>query len=158
MNLVIGVSDAKTSSRSEDVLTTHALGSCIGVALYDPVAGAAGLLHFQLPTSTLDADRARERPFMFADTGMHLILKQMERLGADRKRLRIRLAGGAKILDDQGLFNIGRKNHVAIRKIFFDYGMFIEKESVGGTEPVTMHFHVNGGEVVLKRGGQLTTL
>jgi len=158
VNLTVGVSDAKVSSRRDDVLTTHALGSCIGVALYDAVAGVAGLLHFQLPTATLDADGAGKRPFMFADTGMHLLLKQMERLGANKKRLRVRLAGGAQILDERGHFDIGRKNHAAISKILGNYGMLIERESVGGTEPVTMQFRVDGGELVLKRGGQLTIL
>lgn len=155
MNLVVGVSDAKTSNQKDDVITTHALGSCIGVALHDAVAGAGGLLHFQLPTSTLDGDRAREKPLMFADTGMNLLLNKLATLGADKRRMKVRLAGGARILNDHGLFDIGRRNHAAIRKILWTHGMFIDHEMVGGTKPITMQLHVGNGALVLKCDSQL---
>jgi hypothetical protein len=54
MQVVVGVADMKVSNRPEEVLVTHALGSCIGVAIYDPEAKVGGLLHFMLPDSSLD--------------------------------------------------------------------------------------------------------
>ncbi|HWB53457.1 MAG TPA: hypothetical protein VG722_04665, partial [Tepidisphaeraceae bacterium] len=62
MTVVVGVSDAKTSSSKEDMLITYALGSCIGVALYDVKTGVGGMLHYQLPSSSEHPVRREERP------------------------------------------------------------------------------------------------
>ena len=143
-----------TSQQSHDVLTTYALGSCIGVALYDAKVGAAGLLHFQLPYSNLDSARAAERPLMFADTGIAALLADMTQIGCNKRRMRVRLAGGGKILNDQNMFDIGRRNHAAIRKVLWQHGMFIDCEMVGGVSPMTMQLHVGTGEVVVKCDGK----
>jgi len=60
----------KISDREDDVLITYALGSCLGIAIYDPVARIGGLLHVMLPLSTIDPAKAAENPFMFVDTGV----------------------------------------------------------------------------------------
>jgi chemotaxis protein CheD len=158
VNLVVGVSDAKASNQPGDVLTTHALGSCIGVALFDAPANVGGLLHFQLPSSTADTQRAKEKPLMFADTGMKALLGEMSRLGADKRRIRVRLAGGANMLNDQNMFDIGRRNHAAIRKLLWQQGMFIDGEHVGGTLPRTVQLNVGNGSFVIKCYNQLIAL
>jgi chemotaxis protein CheD len=158
VNMTVGVSDGKVSRRSDDVLTTYALGSCIAVALYDPQLRVGGMLHFQLPSSTADTQRAQEKPLMFADTGMHWLLEQMERFGAEKKRLEVRLAGGASMLNDSGLFDIGRRNHTAIRKLLFQQRMFIAAEQVGGKEPRTMMLNIADGAVSIRSGNQTTAM
>jgi chemotaxis protein CheD len=153
VTITINVSDARSSGNPGDVLVTYSLGSCIGVCLYDPQAKVAGLLHYQLPTSTLDAARAKERPAMFADTGMALLLAQMEALGAQRRRMKVKLAGGAAMLNDASSFNIGKRNHAAIRKILWQLGMFIETEDVGGKSPRTVYLAVADGTLTIKSDG-----
>jgi chemotaxis protein CheD len=74
-DLVVGISDFQCSNKPEDILVTYALGSCIAVVVYDPVAVVGGLLHFMLPDSTLDQNKAAESPAMFADTGIPLLFK-----------------------------------------------------------------------------------
>ncbi|MFT3785579.1 MAG: hypothetical protein QM770_05370 [Tepidisphaeraceae bacterium] len=59
MQHTVNISDAKVSTSPGDTLVTYSLGSCIGVMLYDPNLPIAGLLHFQLPTSTMDPERAK---------------------------------------------------------------------------------------------------
>ncbi|NTW17986.1 MAG: chemotaxis protein CheD, partial [Syntrophaceae bacterium] len=98
--IVVGISDFKVSNNANDMLVTYALGSCIGVAVYDPVVKVAGLLHFMLPESSLDAKKAGETPAMFADTGIPLLFKSCYKFGADKKRMVVKVAGGASILDD----------------------------------------------------------
>jgi chemotaxis protein CheD len=154
MNIVVGVSEARASGEAEHVLVTYALGSCIGVALYDPVVCVGGLLHYQLPSSTVNPQGAERKPAMFADTGMNWIMNQMERMGAQKRRIRVRIAGGAKMLNDQTMFDIGRRNHAAIRKILFQNGMFIEKEFVGGTTPRTVHMNIADGMLTLKSNSE----
>lgn len=154
MNIIVGVSDAKASADAADVLATYSLGSCIGVALFDPASRVAGLLHFQLPSSAGDPQRALEKPLMYADTGMAWLLDAMRRLGADKRRMRVALAGGAKMLNDEGVFDIGRRNHTAIRKVLFQQGMLIGAEDVGGTAPRTLFLRVCDGTLQIKGGSQ----
>jgi chemotaxis protein CheD len=158
VNIVVNVSDARVSQDADDVLVTYSLGSCIAVSLYDPIAHCGGLLHYQLPTSTLDASRAQANPCMFADTGMATLLNEIAALGAQLRRLQVKLAGGAEILDDNGVFSIGKRNHTAIRKILWQRGLLLKAERVGGSEPRTLYLHVADGTTVVKSRGHTDTL
>jgi chemotaxis protein CheD len=152
------ISDAKVSNDPAAVLTTHSLGSCIGVCVYDPAVTTAGMLHFQLPSSSLDARRATERPSMFADTGMQQLLGMMQEHGAVSHRMKVKLAGGAEMLNDGTLFSIGRRNHTAIRKVLWQHGLLITGEDVGGTQPRTLHMRVADGVVMVNSQGNRTIL
>jgi len=107
--ITVGMSDCRISNDPESVLVTHALGSCIAVAIHDPVVGVAGLLHIMLPESALDPVKAASRPYQFADTGIPLLFHAAYALGADKRRLTVRLVGGAQILDPGGVFNVGKR-------------------------------------------------
>jgi chemotaxis protein CheD len=158
VDIVVSVSDAKTSRNPQDALLTHALGSCIGVMLYDDLSGVAGMLHFQLPNAGENPHRAEQNPAMFADTGMAYVLGQMQQLGAMSNRLHVKIAGGAEMLNDNKLFNIGRRNHAAIRKILWQHGLMIASEDVGGKKPRTVRMDVANGSVTVKSNGEVTTL
>jgi chemotaxis protein CheD len=154
MQLVVGVADLKVSNKTEEVLVTHALGSCIGVAVYDPVARVGGLLHFMLPDSTLDQAKAQENPFMFADTGIPRLFRECYRLGAQKPRMKVKLAGGSQILGGQEHFQIGRRNYAAVRKIFLKNNVLIESEDVGGLKARTMYLEMATGKTTVKVIGQ----
>ncbi|HMO26541.1 MAG TPA: chemotaxis protein CheD [Tepidisphaeraceae bacterium] len=158
MQITVSISDARVSSNVGDTLVTFSLGSCIGVAVYDPQMPAAGLLHFQLPSATMDAARAQQNPCMFGDSGLEFLLKQMEAKGANRKRLKVRIMGGAKMLADNSTFDIGKRNHTAIRKALWQHGLFLDKEDCGGTVPRTVYFNVADGRITMKRGGETVEL
>jgi chemotaxis protein CheD len=158
VKIIVGVSDAKISTDAADVLATYSLGSCIGVSLYDAAASVAGLLHFQLPSASMDAERARSNPMMFADSGLRQVLEEMEALGAQKRRMKVKLAGGAQMLNDANLFNIGKRNHAAIRKVLWQQGMFVEAEAVGGTTPRTLFLSVLDGTLTLKCGTETSNL
>ena len=156
--IIVAVSDAKVSKDAQAVLVTHALGSCIGVCLFDSSTGLAGLLHYQLPTSALDPERARAKPLMYADTGLAGMLRLMADEGAVGRRMSVRLVGGAEMLNDSKLFSIGRRNYTAIRKILWQIGMLIEKEDVGGNAPRTVYFNVADGGVTVTSLGNTYSL
>lgn len=65
----------KISNTPGTVLVTYSLGSCIAVAIYDPLVRVGGMLHFMLPDSELDPEKAQNNPFMFADTGIPSLFK-----------------------------------------------------------------------------------
>ena len=115
--VIVNVSDAKASSNPSDVLITYSLGSCIAVCLYDQSAQIGGMLHYQLPDSKMDVDRAKKRPFMFADTGVKILIDQLVRLGANKKRMQVKIAGGAAIANGPVGFDIGKRNQLVSRMV-----------------------------------------
>lgn len=156
--MVVSISDAKVSKTPDDVIITYSLGSCIGVALWDAARQIGGLLHFQLPTMTLDAERAKSKPFMFADSGLAELIKQMVANGADKRNLKCRIAGGAKMLADASSFDIGKRNHTAIKKALWQAGILIQSEECGGDIPRTMSVEVGNGKVSLRRSGETVVM
>ena len=155
---MVQVSDAKVSDDAEDVLTTYSLGSCIGVCLYDTVTHIGGMLHYQLPDSKMDPERAKTKPFMFADTGMKILVDKLVSIGANRKRMQVKIAGGAAMDSGPKGFDIGKRNHLAIRKILWKNGMFIDAEDVGGTSPRNMYMNIADGAVTIRSNGFEKTL
>lgn len=151
--LTVGVGDCMVTGAIDSILTTYALGSCIAVAIHDPVAGVGGLLHFMLPESSVNAAKAAANPFMFADTGIPLLFHSAYQLGAEKRRLVVRVAGGAQVMDEGGVFNIGKRNHAALRKIFWRAGVMIHGEEVGGTASRTVRLEVATGRFWIRRPG-----
>jgi chemotaxis protein CheD len=154
MNIIVGVADCQLSDDSQNVLTTCALGSCIGIAIYDPVAKVGGILHFMLPESSKNALDAGKSPYMFADTGIPLLFQEAYKKGADKKRLRVRVAGGARLLDENGVFNIGQRNCLAMRKVFWKGGVMVHGEETGGKVARTMRLEMESGRVCLQSPDQ----
>jgi chemotaxis protein CheD len=113
-----------------------------------------GLLHFMLPESNLDSNKAKKNPFMFADTGIPALFKAAYKLGAKKQRMKVLVAGGAQILDQQGLFNIGKRNDMAVRKIFHRNNVFIDYKDIGGMSNRTVRLTVKNGDVSMKVSGQ----
>ena len=158
MKLIVDISDARVSADTKDELITYSLGSCIGAALYDPVAKIGGMLHCRLPNARSDREKAQKRPFMFADSGMDLLLKKMIRLGAVKKRLKVKLAGGAQMMNDAKVFQIGKRNYAAVRQYLWKNGMFIDAEDVGGGAPRNLQLAIADGSVLIKTRGQSKNL
>jgi chemotaxis protein CheD len=151
--VVIDISDAKVSSDPSDVLVTYSLGSCIGVCLYDPATHIGGMLHYQLPSSKMNPERAQNSPFMFADSGMKLLLNKLISMGAKKKRMDVRLAGGAAMATGPEGFDIGKRNYLAIRKVLWSNGMFINAEDVGGSSARNLYLDMGDGTVTVRSSG-----
>lgn len=145
--IVVGISDLKISDESASYLITYSLGSCIGVLAYDPAARVGGMLHFQLSSSKGHENRVKEKPFMFADSGIPLLLKAMEQAGGFRGRMVIGIYGGASILNDNGLFKIGIQNTRAVKKIFWQQALRISSLDVGGTYSRTVRLDIATGRI-----------
>lgn len=154
MNQVVGVADMKLSKDPEDVLITYSLGSCIGVVIYDPVERLGGLLHYMLPESSIDGEKAKKNPFMFGDTGIPILFRESYKMGAKKNRLKIIVAGGALINDQNGLFNIGKRNYMILRKLFWRNNVIPDFEDVGGTVSRTIKLKIKTGHVWIKVPGQ----
>lgn len=155
----VGISEFAVSANADDVLTTIALGSCVAVCLFDPVAGVGGMLHFLLPDSKLNAERARTQPAAFADTGIATLFHAAYALGAQKKRCRVRLVGGAEIAAGGGagddMFQVGRRNVLAARAMLWRNGTLIDRELVGGTFARTISMALADGRVSVRSEGRV---
>jgi len=153
MEIVVGVGDMKVSNDPEIVLATYSLGSCIGLTIFDPLSKVGGILHYMLPESKIDSVKAKKNPYMFGDTGIPLLFKESYKLGANKNRLKVKVVGGAQILDQNGLFNIGKRNYLILRKLFWKNNVMIDFEDVGGNVNRTLKLEINSGKTILKVSG-----
>ncbi len=123
------------------------LGSCVGVALYDAKAEVAGMIHVLLPEGSERAERAN--PATYASSGIPLLARKMEEMGARPERLVAHLAGGAAILGRvPGVdLNIGRRNVMVARQVLEFEGIPVVTESIGGSFGRGIRIQVPGGKV-----------
>ena len=142
--LVVGVADMVVSNDGSAEIVTYSLGSCLGVTVYDPVKKVGGMLHLMLPDSTIDAVKANTMPYMFVDTGVPRLFHAAYNLGADRSRLVVKVAGGAQLLDQQGIFNIGIRNLAALEKLIAQNGLRIHAADTGHLKTATCVLRAHG--------------
>jgi len=150
--LVIGIGEFAVSNRPGDVIVTHALGSCIAVCVFDPRAGVAGMLHFLLPESSINPDRARYQPGVFADTGIPLLLDAASQYGLSKKRALVTLVGGAEMTQQAGSFATGRRNALAAKNVLWRAGVFVSGQEIGGSGARTLYLSVADGRMEVHNG------
>lgn len=151
---VVGVADFAVVKGAGAEIITHALGSCIGVTIYDPTTKVGGLLHFMLPDSKINNDKAADNPAMFADTGIPLLFKKAYELGAKKENLIVCAAGGAEVLSDGGHFKIGSRNRTVLRKIFWKNNVLLSADDTGGNNSRTLHLSLADGTVTVRNRGK----
>lgn len=141
--ITIGIADMKMAQNS-GMLITYALGSCIGICLYDQKIKLGALVHIMLP---LNMEPGRKNTMKYADTGIRETLKMMESKGASRSRITAKIAGGAKMFEIKGgsLSNIGQRNIESVHNTLKREGVKLLKEEVGGTIARTLLFDVGTG-------------
>jgi len=156
----VGVGDMKVSAMRGDLIITHALGSCLGIAIHDPVACVGGLLHVMLPLSTIDPAKADRNPFMFVDTGFPRLLIDCFKAGAHKQRLEIWVAGGANSQhkEENDFFQIGKRNLIILRKLLWKDGLLLKSYDVGGSNSRTMALEIGTGRVTIRSRGQIKDL
>jgi len=152
-SLVVGVADMVVSNDPSAELVTYSLGSCLGITIYDSAKKVGGLLHIMLPDSKIDAVKAVSAPFMFVDTGVPRLFQAVYSLGAERHRLTVKVAGGASLLDEKGIFNIGERNHQALSGLLARNGYAIHARDVGGLSSRTLRMDLTTGNVTIKPPG-----
>jgi chemotaxis protein CheD len=150
---VVGIGELVVSSAAEHTIATHAVGSCIAVCVFDPVATVAGMLHFLLPESGINPQRAGEHPGVFADTGIPLLFQTAYSYGLVKQRAIVKLVGGAEMPQTaRGWFNTGHRNLLAARQMLWRNGVFVAAEDVGGTGARTVHLSVGNGRLQVFSG------
>jgi chemotaxis protein CheD len=153
-NITIDISDMKLSNNRSDILVTYSLGSCVGLTLYDPVAGVGGMIHCMLPLSKIDPDKAKLKPFMFVDTGVAAMLGELYNMGAQRNNIIAKVAGAGSPLGREETFRIGQRNYTILRKFLWKNNILIDKEDVGGSKARTLYLYMEDGRTTVKSEGK----
>jgi chemotaxis protein CheD len=156
--VIVQIADLKVSRDPDVTLITYALGSCLGIMVHDPVRQIGGLLHVMLPLSTLAPDKARAKPGMFCDVAVPLLLRRMLDLGARKSDLVVKIVGGGVMNDARGVFNIGRRNCIAVQQQLRSLGVTVSAWDVGGRASRTVSLHVGSGRVLVRRRRRLVPL
>ena len=154
----VGIGEWVVSSDPADIIKTYALGSCVAVLVYDSKVRIAGMIHVALPDSSVDPERAKVLPGYFADTGLPVMIEEMKRLGAVRAHVCVKLAGGSSVMDSAGLFDIGKRNILAVKKQLWRSTLGPIAEDVGGTMSRTVSLSVSTGETTLSSGNRSWTI
>mgnify|MGYP004727294549 FL=1 len=150
----VGMADLNLC-RDPDIITTLGLGSCIGIALYDPSTKIGGLAHIMLPDSTKMGNNSNIAKF--ADTGIEELLNRMIKAGAVKSRLVAKIAGGAKMFEVSGLSdigNVGQRNAEASRAKLKQLGIRLIAEDTGLNYGRTVELHCDNGDYYIKSVGK----
>ncbi|MBL4938023.1 chemotaxis protein CheD [Clostridium sp. YIM B02515] len=149
----VGIADLNIAL-SPDRLITVGLGSCIGIALFDKTRGIGGLAHIMLPDSKLF--NAVNNPNKFADLAIPALIERMEKLGAIRRNIKAKIAGGASMFnfsDKSMMMDVGNRNSAAVKTVLQQLSIPIIGEDVGGNKGRTMIFDTLNGIVQIRTVG-----
>jgi chemotaxis protein CheD len=146
----IGLGERVVSRNPLDVLVAYGLGSCLGICMFDPVKRVSGLLHAVLPQRMNGADPMSAK---YVDSGIEGLLNEMIQAGADKRRIIIRMAGGANMLTASGLsntFDIGTRNINSAHNTFQRLTMPLKTEDVGGNLGRTVRVYIADGRMTVR--------
>lgn len=154
----VGVGEGRFSGDSDEVLVTHALGSCLGIAVYVPMLRVGALAHLMLPVS-VDARRtASESPYLYVDTGLAALLEEFYLRGCCRDALQVFIAGGAAFHGSGDSFRAGQRNIEVARAFFEKNGIRVAAEAVGGALYRTLFLRIADGKAWIKTETGVTPL
>lgn len=150
----VGMADMNLCS-APDAITTLGLGSCVGIVLYDAAKKLCGMVHVMLPDST--QIRNNQNRAKFADTGIEALLEEMLKLGANRRCITAKIAGGAQMFafsTNNDMLRVGERNVEATKRKLAQLGIPILAEDTGLTYGRTIEFYPENGNLVIKAVGK----
>lgn len=144
------------AKKGDGIIVTVGLGSCVGIALYDSANKVGGLAHILLADSKQFQNKGESfNKAKFADTAIPLLAGRMENLGAERKNLRAKIAGGSQLFDFQNKsISIGEKNIAAVISTLKEMEIPILGQDVGGNYGRTMRLLIDTGKVLISTVGK----
>jgi chemotaxis protein CheD len=141
--IVVGIGEGKVAVKDQ-VLISYALGSCVGICLYDKEKQMAGMAHIVLPGKADSMNQ--DNVYKFADEGTRALIQAMILRGADRKKMTAKLAGGAKMFETKNSkWEIGQKNVEMVKKVLEEERIKIIGEDTGKNYGRTISLYAKTG-------------
>ncbi len=148
------MADLKTC-KAPDGVTTLGLGSCVGIAIRDPILKIGGLAHAMLPDSTRIKNNTNA--YKFVDTGIDELVAELVKQGASKTRLVAKIAGGAQMFafnTNNDMLKVGQRNAESVRKVLSGYNIRIVSEDCGANYGRTIEFFPETSELHIKAIGK----
>ncbi len=152
-SIAVGLAEIKISRDPQDVLVAFGLGSCIGVGIYDPILHLGGMLHAVLPSAVNSHDDNQAK---YVDSGIVSLMEQLSKLGLNKTRMIVKMAGGANMLNiglKSPSFDIGTRNIEMAKLTFHNLGIRVLNEEVGGQIGRTVRLYVGNGNMTIRMMG-----
>jgi chemotaxis protein CheD len=130
---------------------TTVLGSCVSTCLWDPGERIGGMNHFMLPGDTASPGSPWAASARFGVYAMEVLINDMLRMGADRRRLVAKVFGGARLLAGFDRLDVGAKNSEFVLDFLKVEGIRILAKDLLDVCPRKVHFFVDSGKVQVKR-------
>jgi chemotaxis protein CheD len=155
MMTAVNFCELKISQNPAESLVAFSIGSGIVVSIYDPAIKAGGMLSFVLPESqAMLPQKAERHPYMFADTGLPVLLEALMDAGSKTENTKVVIVGGAQIMDQKAEFNIGLKNCQAACAFFENNDLRIDYQDTGGISRRTLSLDIGSGFNTIQTLGQ----
>ena len=122
------------------------LGSCLGLALYDPRHKMGGLAHIVLPSSNGNP----LLPAKFVDTAIPSLIEELKQFADRRLNLIAKMAGGADMFSSQGPKPIGLKNIEAAEHLLAELQIPVVGRHLGGQQGRRMQLDTGSGRVSIQ--------
>ncbi len=132
----VGIGKLETSD-SNTVFVARALGSCVGVAMYDKNKKVGGMAHVLLPEG--DKDKP-EKPAMYADEAVRKLRKEIIDMGGNKRSLEAKIAGGSQMFSFKAEGVVGKKNVEAVEKALDKWNIKLAGKDTGGKHARTVKF------------------
>lgn len=146
--IIVGVGEYAVAAHPA-VLITQALGSCVGVCLWDPRLRIGGMAHVMLPSAP--ASGFSGRPHRFADLAIPAMVSRMAELGCKERGLIAKLAGGSAMFKgESGIDTIGGRNVAAVTAQLERYGIKSKASDTGGSHARTIELRLDTGTLLVR--------
>jgi len=152
--ITLGLGEMRVVRNQSVILSCVGLGSCVAICAYDPVSRIAGMAHITLPVSRGNVDALSAAKYV--DTGVPYLIGEMVKQGAVKRRLSVKMVGGAQMLSIPGStdrMNIGEKNVEAARKALQEMGLALVAHEVGGNMGRTVQMYTDSGRIHVRTVG-----
>ncbi len=139
---------------SPRVLQVVGLGSCIAVAFYNKPKKLGALAHVVLPSSI----RARTPQIKgkYADSAIKELVTLFQKKKARIKNTSVKITGGSIMFSNlnRDVFDIGKKNYIAVKEELKKYNLKIASQDIGGNQGRSIYFDLNNGDIKIFFSGQ----
>lgn len=137
---------------AEPLEVTTILGSCVSVCLWDADAGIGGMNHYLLPTGAGPTDARVDQPQRYGDAANSMLLERVLALGADLRRLRAKVFGGACVVKAfrNGVTTFAQNNVRVAQEFLRAQHIQLVNEDVGGERGRKLRFSTDTGKALLR--------
>lgn len=124
-------------------------GTGIIICIYDPLVHVGGMTHILMPEDVLvnfnNLKKIDEQLLKTVKAPLGNLIKSLKQKGAGRKRIHVRIYGGAEIFESE--HDVGLKNYVFSHHAIFEQGLQTMTRDIGGEECRRIHFFPFSGRV-----------